>query len=48
MDGPDLVMVAVVLAALSVSLAGVSLYLAVTQRRQTMLTPLMDLWRLRR
>ena len=48
MDGPDLVMVAIVLAVLGVSVAGVLIYLAVTRRRQQQLTPLMELRRRRR
>ena len=48
MDGPDLVMVAIVLAVLGVSVAGVLIYLAVTRRRQLQLTPLMELRRRRR
>ena len=48
MDGPDLVMVAIVLAVLGVSVAGVLIYLAVMRRRQLQLTPLMELRRRRR
>ena len=43
MDGPDLVMVAIVLAVLGVSVAGVSIYLAMTRRKQLLLTPLMGI-----
>ena len=43
MDGPDLVMVAIVLAALSLPVAGVSIYLAMTRRKQLLLTPLMGI-----
>ena len=43
MDGPDLVMVAIVLAVVCVPMAGVSIYLAVTRRRQLLLTPLMGI-----
>ena len=48
MDGPDLVMVAIVLAVLGVSVAGVLIYLAVTRWRQQQLTSLMELRRRRR
>ena len=49
MDGPDVVMVAVALAALSVLVAGILIYLAVTRRRRDLLlTPLMELRRRRR
>ena len=43
MDGPDLVMVALVLAVVCVPMAGVSIYLAVTRRKQLLLTPLMGI-----
>ena len=43
MDGPDLVMVAIVLAVVCVPMAGVSIYLAVTRRKQLLLTPLMGI-----
>lgn len=48
MDDPDVVMVAVVLAVLSVPMAGLSIYLAAARRRDLLLTPLMQLWRRRR
>ena len=48
MDGPDLVMVAIVLAALSLPVAGVSIYLAMTRRKQLLLTPLMGIRERRR
>ena len=48
MDGPDLVMVAIVLAVLGVSVAGVLIHLAVMRRRQQQLTSLMELRRRRR
>lgn len=51
MDGPEVVMVAVVLSALSVPVAGVLIYLAVTRwrtQRELLLTPLMERRRRRR
>ena len=48
MDDPDLVMVAIMLAALSLPVAGVSIYLAVTRRKQLLLTPHMEQRRRRR
>ncbi len=43
MDGPDLVMVAIVLAVVCVPMAGVLIYLAMTRRKQLLLTPLMGI-----
>ena len=43
MDDPDLVMVAIVLAVVCVPMAGVSIYLAVTRRKQLLLTPLIGI-----
>ena len=48
MDDPGLVKMAIMLTALSVAVAGVLIYLAVTRRKQVQLMPLMDLRRWRR